>query len=196
MLASWPGSARSSRPMTARGPVILERHYMLIGPMELRCIGKSQAVVHDWGQRGRPLTPRERMPSVYNEPPRVQTPRESWQMSPRRAVPMGTWRSSGPASIGSEFERSYGSPQSADLTGDAPYAGTTTPVRFVPIDLSPSEASRCSPLFVRHDLRSGVVFDRGCHQCEHVSKPLVSLVVLPTREGERRCTSAPVAGVR
>ena len=119
--------------MTARGPVILERHYMLIGPMELRCIGKSQTVVHDWGQRGRPLTPREKMPSVYNEPPRVQTPRESWQMSPRRAVPMGTWRSSGPASIGSEFERTFGSQQTADLTGDAPYAGTTTPVRFCAI---------------------------------------------------------------
>jgi hypothetical protein len=30
--------------------------------------------------------------------------------------------------------------------------------------------------FVWHDVRSGVVFDRGCHQCEHVSMPLVSLV--------------------
>jgi hypothetical protein len=30
--------------------------------------------------------------------------------------------------------------------------------------------------FVWHDVRSGVVFDRGCHQCEHVSLPLVSLV--------------------
>ena len=30
--------------------------------------------------------------------------------------------------------------------------------------------------FVWHDVRSGVVFDRGCHQCEYVSMPLVSLV--------------------
>ena len=30
--------------------------------------------------------------------------------------------------------------------------------------------------FVWHDVRSGVVFDRGCHQFEHVSMPLVSLV--------------------
>jgi hypothetical protein len=36
--------------------------------------------------------------------------------------------------------------------------------------------------FLWHDVRSGVVFDRGCHQCEHVSMPLVSLVHNPGAE--------------
>ena len=39
--------------------------------------------------------------------------------------------------------------------------------------------------FVWHDVRSGVVFDRGCHQCEYVSMPLVSLVQQPRGRGRR-----------
>jgi hypothetical protein len=105
---SRPASAGPWRPMTSRGPVIVEQHYMLIGPMELRCIGKARSVMHDWGQRGRPLTRRHRKPSVYTEPPLVrQAPRGSWQISPRRGVPMGTWRSTGPESVDTEHERSY-----------------------------------------------------------------------------------------
>lgn len=123
-----PASAGPWRPMTSRGPVIVEQHYMLIGPMELRCIGKTQSVMHDWGQRGRPLTRRHRKPSVYTEPPLVrQAPRGSWQMSQRRGVPMGTWRSTGPESVDTEHERSFS--WKRPMSADEDAAGQPTLVR-------------------------------------------------------------------
>ena len=102
------------RPMSARGPIILETHRVITtagaGPPKLL---SRDVRYHDSAQQGVFVSPRR--PTGSDDPRfnfhRAATPALLGggisPRSPRRPIPAGSWRAYGPISVETEYSRSF-----------------------------------------------------------------------------------------